>query len=226
MSASIPPDRASPPPDEEDAPPRGVRTLPEEEAALPRASGAVVVPTSAIALHVTLVWAAPHAPALLDRWLPWPVEGLLVWLPWFSVISWAGMSPRAAAGRSMTRGDRVRDALIALGALLCSAHYVIRFRWRGAQEEWTAERCVSELAAFFSTTWHGAPWAALAYLFGWIACAAVLARAIGDVSDPRNFGSPLLHRGVQVVVLGIFLIGSSAVLRYATGSPWPFLAVR
>ena len=63
---------------------------------------------------------------------------------------------------------------------------------------------------------------ALSAVLGWAAATAVFAFALGELlsrSVPRQ-------RALQLRVLlslPLFAIGSSAVLRYATGSPWPLI---
>ena len=185
----------------------------------PAASGAALVPAVAIAVHVILLWWGPTSAALVRPWLPWPLEALLVWLPWVSTCLWAATSraPRAAGAHR-----RLGDGLIAAAAIACAADYVFRFRLPAGLEGWSAGRHLSELAGQLSTTASGVPWLAFAYVLGWAATAWVLARLLAALAGERGAG-PRAERAARGVALSIFLFGSSALLRYATGGPWPLL---
>lgn len=182
------------------------------------ASGGALVPALAIICHVAALWWAPLRPGTLKPWLPWPIEALLVWLPWTSVCLWA-----ALATPNLPPSRRLRDALIAGAAWLCSLHYVLRFRLPSALQDWSPERHLSELAGFFSATWQGAPWTALLYAMGWTACATLTARVARETVARLPFDAGTSRRVAGLCALLVFLIGSSALLRYATGSPWPLL---
>lgn len=189
-------------------------------------SGAALVPSSALLIHVVILWAAAYEPALLRRWLPWPLEALLVWLPWASLCLWVALPHLRTRSPRAWKADEVRDALIAMGALFCSLHYVLTFRLASARELWSPERYLSELSAFFSTTTGGAPWIALAYAIGWTACSLLVGRVVGNVSAAWAPESRLSGRLGPIFTWLAFLIGSSAMLRYATGSPWPLFGSR
>ncbi len=187
----------------------------------PAASGAALVPAVAIAAHVILLWWGPTSAALMRPWLPWPLEALLVWLPWVSTCLWTA-APRPAPTGAASAHQRVGDGLIAAAAIACAADYVLRFRLPAGLEGWSAGRHLSELAGELSTTSSGVPWRAFAYLLGWAATAWVLGRVLAALAGERGAGPHAESAGRGVALL-IFLFGSSALLRYATGSPWPLL---
>src|SRR5690606_15018293 len=120
------------------------------------ARGAALVPAAGIVIHVSDL--AFGAPAEGGPWLPWPVEALLVWLPWVSACLWAL--------RDRSR-DRATLRLCGLGSLALGVHYVAVFRWGTSVLGWSGSRLQSELAAFLSSSWGGAPWIAFAYALGW-----------------------------------------------------------
>lgn len=219
MHVGIPPSGSTEdrPPSGADAPPRSV-----SEGASPAvpASGAALVPVLAIFCHVVALWWGPLRASALEHWLPWPLEALLVWLPWTSVCLWAASSTRKAP-----RSQRLRDAGMAAVAWFFSLHYVVTFRFPSARGDWSPERHLSELAGFLSTTWHGAPWTALLYGVGWSACAALIARVGSETSVALPLDPKLARQIAGLIALTVFLIGSSGLLRYATGSPWPLLGI-
>lgn len=219
MHVGIPPSGST-----EDRPPAGADAppprVPEDAPSSVPASAAAWVPVLAILCHVVALWWGPRHPSALEPWLPWPLEALLVWLPWTSVCLWAALSRP-----QMARSQRVRDAGVAAVAWLFSLHYVLAFRLPGAREDWSPERHLSELAGFLSTTWHGAPWTALLYALGWSACAALIARVVAETSAALPLDRTLARRMARLGALVVFLIGSSGLLRYATGSPWPLFGI-
>jgi hypothetical protein len=169
--------------------------------------------------HVSLLL-GPGAPTAV---LPlWPVlEIVWVWLPWAAVCAW-GLLP--AVGSSVSGGKpRTRLGLRAasLGACAVSGHYLVVFRWPYLSEGWDGERLRAEFAAFLSSTWAGAPWPALAYAVGWTATASLLARVVLDAGAEWAVRWPAARAAALGSAGLFFVIGSSVVLRYATGSAWP-----
>jgi hypothetical protein len=183
------------------------------------ASGAAVVPAVGVAVHAVFLWLAPDRPSVLEPWLPLPLELLFLWFPFGSLCVWfARFSPQRARRSPAERGV---DVAVAVVAALTALAYLVEVRLEAHTLEWSNERLLTELFAHLSTTVHGVPLIALASLLGWGAVSTVTARALTGLA--RQYDSLAARASLWGAASGLllFAVGSSAVLRYATGSPWP-----
>jgi hypothetical protein len=183
-------------------------------------SYATLVPLVGALLLSIGLWRGPQQASAVTPLLPFLAELCLFWLPFGSLCFW--FAARRVAQKKRTRAEGVRDSLVAVSGALAASGYVLAIRlpaWRGA---WPPNRFVTELFALASTTWHGLPLVALAGVLGWAAASTVLACALGDLMS-LTVGRARARRLRAVLGLGLFAVGSSAVLRYATGSPWPLI---
>jgi hypothetical protein len=166
------------------------------------------------------LWRGPEQASAVAPLLPFVAELCLLWLPFGSLCFW--FAARGIGPEERTRAERVRDASIAASGAFVASGYLLTIRlpaWRAA---WSPSRFVTELFALASTTWHGLPLVALVSVLGWAAATTVLACALGDLMA-LTVGRARARFLRAVLGLGLFAVGSSAVLRYATGSPWPLI---
>ncbi len=183
-------------------------------------SYAALVPLVGALFFSIGLWRGPEQVSAVTPFLPFLLELGLFWLPFGSLCFW--FAARGLGQKERTRAERVRDALVAASGAFAATGYVLAIRlpaWRAA---WPPNRFVTELFALASTTWHGLPLVAFVAVLGWAAAATVLAGAFGDLMS-QTMGrtrARVLRAGLG---LGLFAVGSSAVLRYATGSPWPLI---
>jgi hypothetical protein len=166
------------------------------------------------------LWRGPEQVSAVTPLLPFLLELGLCWLPFGSLCFW--FAARGVGQKEWTRAERIRDALVSVSGALAAVGYLLTIRlpaWRAA---WTSSRFVTELFALASTTWHGLPLIALGAILGWAAATTVFAGALGDLMS-QSVGRARARLLRAMLGLGLFAVGSSAVLRYATGSPWPLI---
>lgn len=182
------------------------------------ASFAALVPSLGALVHVVCSWLGPSHPRVLEPLLPLFVEVVLLWLPFGSLCAWFA---RRSSARPFS--ERAVDVLASLGAFATALCYFLLVRLPAHATAWSPDRRVTELYALWSSTTRGVPLLALGTLLGWAAVVTVITGALADLLA----GSPRLRpraRALPAVLgLALFAVGASAVLRYATGSPWPLI---
>ncbi len=179
---------------------------------------AALVPLSAALISWGGLWCGPVRSSAVTPLLPLPLELFVAWLPFLSLCFWFA---RAGAA-SRKRGERAFSYVVGVTAALAALSFFFKVRLPAWQGAWSAPRLVTELSALASTTWRGLPLLAAAALLGWGAATAIFARAVGELLE-RSLPAPLARKLRALLGVALFAFGSSAVLRYATGSPWPLI---
>ncbi len=175
-------------------------------------------------VHTGVLWGGPGDLDSLKPWMPLPLELAVAWLPWLGAVASKMRSARRrppVRSSSASRDRFLLSLLIAAATLLLSIHYLVRFRWHAAEQG--PALLATELGSVLSTTWFGAPVVVLAYWLGLAATAVVVRDTVeASLRQLRAGGRTAVVAGASAAIVQ-FVIGSSALLRYATGSPWPLL---